>query len=1543
MNPDTPVSISTANLGLDNDSSVQNLKTGQLTFAQNAVLENFDGKRLSYQNEQSNILCGQLPEGVIVIGVKNIIEQQRTIFFTTHPGTDDCEILQQKHGDCTFATIISSPCLNFKASAPIHKIIVKTSNCSTQLFWTDGINPRRWIDLEDLPWKEIVDPDNPLRKIKLVGTVDCNKLLVQPNFSIPTIQEMGTAVGGDLVMGTYQFAVQYANSTGDGLTSFYGITNPLTIFQPRYSQDFNLKTDQAISLVISSLDTTGLYDYFNIAVIKTINNITSVELAGTYPVGNGRYDLIYSGENKSDIRLSITDIFERFPYYDTAQDVTASDNALIWADLAVHQKINYQQIFSRIKLHWETWKLPYSHFEGYSNPVNTARVRGYMRDEVYAFDGCFILKNGRITERFHIPGRIAVDSDRQFIDNEDVIVYDPDPCAPGEPVERWQIYNTSGLIGYSPDYIDGGTDPCYIGPYQYGIFGYHESTEKYPDNQYIWGDLAGQPIRHHRFPDNALTPIHDNNPGGAIGFQHTIFPIGVRVDVDSLYSAIDNSDLSEADKAQIAGIKILRANRANHKSVVAKGMLFNVGQYTYEGSSYYYPNYPFNDLRPDPFLAASKVDAKTGSNAATRLNGFAHSDSRQRFTFHSPDTHFYQPFNINTGYLKLEAVSYGKTRSHFVEVKENAKYKFLTKDATKLAFAAGMASVVTLEVGGGLGTQAFQAQAGLQLDSVIPSFQSTLEVIKNITPAINYGWQFNSIGNYCRLHPIPDNGSKVRRIATGGYLTAGMQHLGDTYPINNLRRESSVYVKLASGLPFPHEVSSQIPQDNSRYLISESGCSRSPTEITTRDICSYYGAIKRVTPDQYGRIFSYETIDTGYYQELTGSSGARPTKFPTVFGGDCYINRFAMKRKLAFFLDETVGKAEGTDINLDDLSNVAYPMFWYSTKPIDIDADLSGLEDEIHTLTDFGFWTVIGNLISGGTKPLKAGFTILNKLFKAYLEVLGVTNINLDCAGTRNMNELGKAYLFAYGLPYFFVESEVNVDARQAINIKEGNFFPNVSQDIPDDWLQETFVPMANDNLYVYNKTFSKQNKETYFHSLPENFDPNKLCQTHFSNRLIYSEKANMEESKNNWLVYRPVSYTDLQKNFGPISSIDGIEDNRLLVRFAQKSLLYNVMATLRTEAGVANLGNPGFFTQPPLDFLDNDLGFAGSLHKMLIKSPHGHIWVDAGRGQVIMLKGTSVDDLSSRGLHHWLLNNLPFNISKHFPNAHIDNHFATFGLTGVYDTRYNRLLITKKDYLPLVKDIQYSDGRFFLNNEEVFLSDARYFCNKSWTLSYSFITGAWVAFHSYIPNFYIGHPIFFQTGYNGGVWNHNVAHSYGSFYGLAAEYILEYPLPFDGRETIVGSFSDYTTVLKYESPESFYEIENEVYFTRAMVYSDSECSGTLNLIPRPRGNLKAYLGFPRHHPDSKDIIVTKSDHLFNFNQFWDIVKSRQLPFFTSACDRPSLDKTFINSNLDYSARTFSKRRFRSKASRIRLIYDSSGPYKLISNFLLTDTQTSYK
>jgi hypothetical protein len=71
---------------------------------------------------------------------------------------------------------------------------------------------------------------------------------------------------------------------------------------------------------------------------------------------------------------------------------------------------------------------------------------------------------------------------------------------------------------------------------------------------------------------------------------------------------IDNSNLTANQKADIIAYKIVRGDRSTNKSIVAKGMLRNVGKYTREDPTsptatyYYYPNYPYNDIKTDPFL-----------------------------------------------------------------------------------------------------------------------------------------------------------------------------------------------------------------------------------------------------------------------------------------------------------------------------------------------------------------------------------------------------------------------------------------------------------------------------------------------------------------------------------------------------------------------------------------------------------------------------------------------------------------------------------------------------------------------------------------------------------------------------------------------------------------------------------------------------------------------------------------------------------------------------------------------------------------------------
>jgi hypothetical protein len=1419
------------------DQSVNQIPKGSLTYALNANMENFDANSTSYQNEPGNEFCLQFPSDFILIGSHYIQEKSKHIFFITNPLTNDSQIGYMDNNDCQYRIFISAPCLNFNVNHLINKVVHKITNCTTEIYWTDGLNPRRYLDLnpETIPY--ILAGNSDECNLIYTNEIDCNQLKLQPNFNIQNIDVVDVVSGGNLTAGTVQFAIQYADSAGNPYTSYYSVTNPCPIADIQLTtQNFDYNVGKSVILEISNLDATGQFQYYNMAVIKTVNAISSVELIGTYFINNPVESLTYTGQNVTNIRLAITDIFEKQPYYDIANDLTSVQDILVWSNLTTVSKVNYQAIANQIPLQWETWRIPAT--ENYSDELNATNLRGYLRDEVYAFEIVFLLTNGRQTEGFHIPGRQKNSKDaypdvpttnNDFIGNPDsynnteTIGYSP----------YWKIYNTGYVIGTSFGY---DTKESYKGPYKYGGFAYWESKDLYPCVEEIWGELAGQPIRHHKFPDVLVSPIFEEDQfNGLSNMQmgnRAVFPMGVKIDVGQVADIIEYSSLSTEQKNDIVGFKIVRGDRGTNKSIVAKGILRNVGEYKREEQSFYFPNYPYNDVSEDPFLTESNnkfgyilqawliictatgiyeyTDPVTGTpklgdmvagqnyefcsltkpiwktggaaigpanfdafrvkgcdnegqyfagntvqwsttNAGTRelsaivyscfvanppsffLSGYdpgtkliklegdgagevvpntiaqlqesvecelgqlpdptqqyrfqpkgrrsklscgdysplkanANEETKYRQIFNSPETSFGQPFLGNV--LKLENVIYGQGQDHFVQVRDNAKYRLLSKEAQKDAL-----------------DDSFALGAGGDKTAIFTAYQAYLTIYINGITRKNYAYSYNSRADYNYKADIDNNlGIKQREIDIATYLIPGVQSVGDNYNINNFQRESSVFIKTIEDravnnnpattvnvLGFPSQVPSMISNttgqpivvDKSRTTISLSGRCATPAQEKPIEVVSYYASLKNVTPNQWGQIYTYKTIDTGF-QRINFKNSSETA---TIFGGDTFISRFAFKTKLPFFIDNRVNAPDDSDIFYDELGNVAYPKYWHSARSIL--ESYQGMKNIIsYKATNFDCPT---NPADIPASPGVAGS------FRTYYD--------------------GFFYLFAYGIPNFYCETSYNLDLRQAFNSKEGDFWPHVSTGIPDDWVQESYVSIANDNTYTYNTTFSKQNTENVFTHLPDDFK-DEFCLTNFPFRAIYSElqNTNADSRINNWLVYKPLSFFDFPQNYGALISLDGIQNKAVLARFENKSLLYNNLLTVDTSnPQSAYFGNPSLFKgAPPIDFAETDLGYVGSQNKFLLKIPQGQVTVDAKRGQVFLIEGTQARDLSAfgSGMNRFFTDHLAFEMLRYFPEVPTDNHFTGIGLHGVFDSKFERVIITKLDYIPIDKDVKYDAAK---------------------------------------------------------------------------------------------------------------------------------------------------------------------------------------------------------------------------------------------------------
>jgi hypothetical protein len=1489
-----------ATVGLNMDQIPSQLAKGKYTYALNATLENFDANGYTIQNEPGNEWCLDFPEGFILIGKHFIVEQTKHIFFLTNPATSNNQIGYMENNDCIYHILVDAPCLNFNINYPIHKVVHKITNCTTEIYWTDGLNPRRYLDINDIP--KIIRWGTPLCDPVYSCDIDCNQLKIQANFDIPLLEIVDVNNTGNIIAGTYQFAIQYADASGNPYTSYYSITNPTPIGDSSITTpNFNYPVGKAIVIDIQHLDITGMFSYFNIAVIKTINAITSVELVGTYSIEKNNLQITYTGQNVTNIRLSINDIFERYPYYDIAQDLTTAQDVLIWDQLSSVDRTNYQKIANFISLQWETWRIPAT--ENYADELNATNLRSYLRDEVYPFEIQFLLDNGKQTDGFHIPGRVK--NFNEFI-YPDIAENSTDDFI-GEPIyynggigysPYWKIYNTATVTDFSSLYT---TAPDYKGPYQYGEFAYWESIDEYPCNTDVWGDLAGEKIRHHKFPDVLVSPIYESkvfvDKSSMIMDNEAVFPIGIRVDIQQIERLIQSSELTADQKSEIVGFKILRGDRSTNKSIVAKGILRNVNIYKREEKEYYFPNYPYNDLREDPFLNLTNnayievcdaftvnitqlfhnpsrgydcalvqyVDCNINKSSVKEYRTLGEQEQlcsigkpvitfgkgtvsyinydlynlryspengvmtcggwevtyneitdgikieevssgafyppffipfddydvkvvvgtvpectnncdrggicgtvydiifkgsfitasacvdpqpipsytdKYRQIFNSPETSFAQPFLGDI--LKLESVLYGKGKAHFREVEKNAKYKLLSEDAQKKALdsSAELAGMTN----------------NFDLSAFFAAYQSYLTIYTNGITRKNYAYSFNSIASYDYSNSVPNNiGAKQRNIDIAKYLIPAVVSIEHDKDINNWQRESSVYIKTIKELPFPDSspnmLSGTLPilTEESRFTISEKENCNQPGKEEDIYVVSYYASLKKNFINQWGQIYSYETIDTGF-QSIFDIS----VPYITVFGGDTFISRFAFKTKLPFFIDNRVEAPDDSDIFYDEIGNIAYPKYWHSARAIlkNYTIPSGRSNDNPGTLANFISYKAHNfdcpNDISIVTTIVSSSTTTTTTIKQVSSEVTdGDSEITFYD---------GYFYLFAYGIPNFYCETSYNVDLRQAFNNKEGDFWPHVSNSIPDDWVQEYFVSIANDNTYYYNFSFSKQNRETYFSHLPADWDDNP-CYTHYPFRAIYSDSQNTDSDNrvNAWRIYRAVSYYDFPQNFGNLVSLDGIQNKAILARFVNKTLMYGNLLTIDTSnPQAAYIGNPNLFRKdiPPVDFADTDLGYAGSQHKLLLKIPEGQVTIDAKRGQVFLLSGTEVIDISKfgSGMNRFLTDHLGFEILRYFPTINIDNHYNGLGLHAVYDAKYDRIIITKLDYTPLDSNIIYDSEctlEFYLNEKIISIKDPDYFCNKSWTLSFNINTKSWISFHSYLPNFYIAENNFFYSGMN--------------------------------------------------------------------------------------------------------------------------------------------------------------------------------------------------
>ncbi len=1499
------VKTNSLNIGMNKDVDPLFLKDGQYLNAINAKLNSHNGDYSLIQNEPSTIKCLQTPYDFI--GSIKLPDGKYAVFSTNDFFS---EIGVFDTSDCSYKKLVNSTCLGFKRTNLISGRSKENFDCSVSIYWTDGINPRRFLNITDLPYKYNIARDACKTK-EYTNEIDCQAMLLQSVLDYPQVSlELGT--DGNIKNGAYQASVAYSIN-GEKISDFMSTTAPVHVF----SHD---NRGRSLEVSIQNLDPD--FEEYILAIVYTIDGVTAVDIVGTYDTAQSKVIVTAVGQLAPNNKAyTLDELLQSNIFYEKADDVVSTSEYLLWTNPTSRTELNYQKYANEIKTKFVGYKVPADYYKKGGNKV------GMMRDEIIAYGIQWLYNTGDWSPVYPIPGREAESDDKSPINTSDVYEFrDPDYDGAKRP-QKYQVYNTAYLTP-----IEGTNNDKNI-IYE-GRMGYHESSERYADNEELYGpELKCTPIRHHRMPDTALVPLHTSPVSGDV----ELILLGARF--ENIQWPLNDEGQARED---IVGYRIVRGDRSGNKSVIGKGLLFNTGSYTEDdGEEVLYPNYPYNDLRADPFLSVTKTS--TSGSAERNFRAFSNFKN-DKFTFHSPSFSFNNP-GIGSE-LKIECERIANVKGKFEEVYKHPKHKLITNFAAGIAVFIGTAEGY-LNIRGRTCTStkyslkitfppAFEPEAtttkcdtaitkagfGGILGSILSlttsiiggaiafgyyftqGVDASLKIIKAFGAYQQYAYQYNSHGFYNEFD-LPKLGSMRRRISYGEYLLPGYQYANQT-KINNFQRESSVYLELDAAIDNPTN------QDTSRRTIGEFGQCGKDQKFTSSQATSYYAAIRRNIPNLYGQLESINYLDTasGIFRKPTVGD---IVSTGIVFGGDTYLSRMTVKRKMSYFNQTLFDVQPGAEWNYLNYYNIPYPRFWINTEEYD--------SEEVLKIQ------------------------------------LASSKHNFDCRNSDNSLFIIKNrtfYLFNSGIIDFYCESEYNLENRDWDESINGKHYDRYTYSNVSDLLRSDRIPY--DNKYLFDRTYLKPLLENFIPKQRRDFDPKiaSSCYTTFKNRVIYSQPATKEQIRDNWRVYLPNNYINFNKEEGNLTTVKPFGRDRLVFLFDRSGPSVSLgVDTLQTTGGIdVVLGDGGLFARRPQKIVYSDYAYGSSQSRWAyVNTQFGGFYPSQKQGKVFMFTGDGLDEISRGGLNWWFKENLPSKLVEQFPNyTNTDNPISGVALVSIYDNTDDIYYLSKVDYAVKAEWLSRArydseQGKFLIGSTPVQLGDPAFFDDASWTVSYDIKTKSWISFHDWHPQWTFQTENHFLTYKNKALWKHNEScNSFCNFYGEDKPFEIEFAVSNGQQVSTLASLEWNLEAYKYYNNcyDTFHLLDYN--FDEMMVYTPEQNSGLIKLFPRPKQIVNNY---PFIFANRIESSYEKVEQKYRVNQFWDSTKDRgefsgkMVNMFNTQPNgyRKTLNKQYFN----YLKDQFQRKKFRNSYYKIMLRRTVNNDVKMIFKYNNSKQTASFR
>lgn len=1653
------------------------------TQARNAVNNSKTGDIGLLGNEPANTLCieifhrGDTTKPLSIIGSVHTIGNVFVLF-----STDDSnhEIGLFYEDTCEYFTVVNDPCLNFSREHLIIGASRYNFDCKWRIYWSDGNNPDRYlsVDIDDpsanaytspttaIPWVQDCKDFNGCFNCVNTDVLDCDKLRLAPLLQQPCFRVEKGVTGGQIPNGSYYVVGAYTINQIK-VTDYFIPSNvqPLFVHQ---------NTASSLDIYPSNMD-VDMFDEFELVLVQFFNGQTVASRVGIYSTRQEKITI--DGINKEWVQINLGQITLRSSIVDKSDGMFEAGPYLLRVGPTDKFDFNYQPLANQIVTKWVNVEYDQDYYrEGGNNA-------GYLRDEVYSFFIRWVYNTGDKSASYHIPGRPAYNSDLAPIQPAQIPDAEPEINAgiPLVDIKQWMITNTAIVLppsGYTMP--DGGV---VIGE---GYMGYWESTEIYDDNNSIvwnasshpWStvtippysgtlpyayDLCGKPIRHHKFPDNA-TDVGPNkvtnhfNPGG-----NKIRIMGVAF--ENVKPPVDNDG---NPLTNVVGYEILRGSRVGNETVVAKGMINNMRKFdinnpddedngtntnlvtTRQGL---YPNYPYNDLRKDPYISL-----KPTTWESTHYQDYSPNPnySQNVFTFHSPDTQFNDPY-LSLYEVKMYGEINGQTEGYFDYPDKHPKHKFVTDAAfiASMLIGAGIGTLAMqsnrtttdlqpyainlggtfaggagtgfIPAGSGIGAQGYftgnssaydaydaalnnlnslaasgipgisdTAQASLDsllatinttnagvytipgtigrenwqnvtttqvpataippimrnLDAAVMFYNyftegvdTTLKLIESFSNFNQFALQYNSHCKYTNF-VSPITGNKRRSVNDARYLQNQLQDLGANYRINNLFRSRAVVLETESIINNP------TVQDNSRVLLgadnkaSQLGTTGDPdghkyaagidnayknplTPFNTNKFgdaliaSSHYVGVKQRLRNQYGQIEGIIQVPVS-----TCSVDKTTNKTGVLFNGDTYVGRYSEKNTMFFFANWLYNQPDGAEFNYRLNKMLPQSAFWMDTEAFDWSDFITSIPAAFGNISNF-FSSIVTpsdkHCFDRPDNPLSTGYFTLRRAFM---------------------------YLFNSGVRDFFVESSINVDLRDWGEPTYERFYDPYAYTDLKALFSTDIIKSGNYFKYDFslsvNKLFNNLVRWGQTHTRDYNPYLAESCYIYSPNRVLYSLPGDVENKKDNWRIFLPLNYKDFRSR---VVSIRPINLNGAVMFFEDDSpVQFLGVEELSLESGTKVTIGDGQLFQQPLQYLDNSdrpYEYGSCQNRLSITSTSvGIFYMSQNQGKIFAVGGKGIQEISLPGqLKWWFAQYLPYVLTNDFPDFELtDNPVIGISCQSIYDNENMMMYFCKKDY-KLRKDIPYTltylgSNKFKVNELgiTILLGDPDFFNDASWTVSYDPKIGQWISYHDWHPNLLLPGKNNFMTvdPVNGNsIWKHNEAcNLYCNYYGKDYPFEVEFQADTVQQVTTMRSIQYQLECYQYAANcyDRFHLLDYN--FDEAIIYNSEQNSGLLRLNLMPKNNAPLIVQYPQITPGYIDILYSKEENKYRFNQFWDVTKNRGEFVPTSAVMFNTEANGYVkNLNplyLDYFKSPTERKKFRHYRNVVLLRRRVSGNVKML-------------